>query len=201
MIDAQPQDTSVREGESVTLSVAADAAQSVRDHEVVSSGAAASHELTYQWYRVGENGQSTPVEGAHSATLEVQAGDAGEYYCQVTQLYLGTVTTVESNHATVSRVEPEALVFNATALPPATAHAEYKASINPATGGTSPYTYALEQGSKLPDGVTFTVNEKGLMVSGTPDSAGIFAFDIVSLYAGGKAEDCRPGIFGQHVRL
>lgn len=179
VIDAQPQDTFVREGESATLSVAADAAQSVRDHEAISSGAAASHELTYQWYRVGENGQSTPVEGANSATLEVQDGDAGEYYCQVTQLYLGTVTTVESNHATVSRVEPEALVFNATALPAATAHAEYKASINPATGGTGSYTYALAQGSKLPDDVTFTANGEGLMVSGTPDSTGIFAFDIV----------------------
>lgn len=178
VIDAQPQDTSVREGESATLSVAADASQSVRDHEAVSSGAAARHELTYQWYRVGENGQSTPVEGAHSATLEVQDGDAGEYYCQVTQLYLGTTTTVESNHATVSRVEPEALVFNATALPAATAHAEYEASINPATGGTSPYTYALVQDSKLPDGVTFTANEEGLMISGTPDSTGVFAFDI-----------------------
>ena len=178
VIDAQPQDTSVREGESATLSVAADAAQSVRDHEAISSGASAGHELTYQWYRVGENGQSTPVEGANSATLEVQDGDAGEYYCQVTQLYLGTVTTVESNHATVSRVEPEALVFNATALPAATAHAEYNASINPATGGTSPYTYALAQGSKLPDGVTFTASEEGLMVSGTPDSTGVFAFDI-----------------------
>lgn len=179
VIDAQPQDTSVREGGSATLSVAADAAQSVRDHEVVSSGEAASHELTYRWYRVGENGQSTPVEGAHSATLEVQDGDAGEYYCQVTQLYLGTVTSVESNHATVSCVGTEALVFNATALSPATAHTEFEASINPATGGTSPYTYALAQGSTLPDGVTFTVNEKGLMVSGTPDSTGIFAFDIV----------------------
>lgn len=180
VIDAQPQDTSVSEKESATLSVAADAAQSVRDHEVVSSGATASHELTYQWYRVGENGQSTPVEGAHSATLVVQANDAGEYYCQVTQSYLGTVTSVESNHATVSRVETEALVFNgAVLLPPATAHAEYEASINPATGGTSPYTYALAQGSKLPDGVTFTINEKGLMVSGTPDSTGAFAFDIV----------------------
>ena len=168
----------MREGESATLSVAADAAQSVRDHEAISSGASAGHELTYQWYRVGENGQSTPVEGANSATLEVQDGDAGEYYCQVTQLYLGTVTTVESNHATVSRVEPEALVFNATALPAATAHAEYNASINPATGGTSPYTYALAQGSKLPDGVTFTASEEGLMVSGTPDSTGVFAFDI-----------------------
>lgn len=178
VIDAQPQDTSVREGESATLSVAADAAQSVRGHEAVSSGASASHKLTYQWYRVGENGQSALVEGANSATLEVQDGDAGEYYCQVTQLYLGTVTTVESNHATVSRVEPETLVFNATALPAATAHAEYKASINPATGGTSPYTYALAQGSKLPDGVTFAATEEGLMVSGTPDSTGVFAFDI-----------------------
>ena len=178
VIDAQPQDTFVREGESVTLSVAADVAQSVRDHEAVSSGAAASHELTYQWYRVGENGQSTPVEGAYSATLEVQDGDAGEYYCQVTQLYLGTTTTVESNHATVSRVESETLVFNATALPPATAHAEYEASINPATGGTSPYRYALSQGSRLPDGVTFAANEDGLKISGTPSSTGVFAFDI-----------------------
>lgn len=182
VIDVQPQDVSVSEGEKgeiATLSVAADAAQSVRDHEAVSSDEAASHELTYQWYRVGENGQSTPVEGAHSATLEVQDGDAGEYYCQVTQLYLGTVTTAESNHATVSCVGTEALVFNGAVLPPATAHAEYEASINPATGGTNPYTYTLAQGSKLPDGVTFTANEKGLSLSGTPDSTGVFAFDIV----------------------
>ena len=107
VIDAQPQDTSVREGESATLSVAADAAQSVRDHEAMSSGASASHELTYQWYRVGENGQSTLVEGANSATLEVQDGDAGEYYCQVTQLYLGTVTTVESNQCNCHALSPK----------------------------------------------------------------------------------------------
>lgn len=178
VIDAQPQDTSVREGESATLSVAADASQGVRDHEAASSGAAANHELTYQWYRVGEDGQSTPVEGAHLATLEVKASDAGEYYCRVTQSYLGTETTTDSNHATVSRVEPEALVFNTTALPTATAHTEYKTSINPATGGTSPYTYSLAQGSTLPVGVTFTASEKGLSLSGTPDSTGVFAFDI-----------------------
>lgn len=48
------------------LSVAADAAEEVLAHEEVSCGAAASHELGYQWFRVSDGGEDVALEGETS---------------------------------------------------------------------------------------------------------------------------------------
>ena len=179
-INAQPQNASVHEGESATLSISADAAQSVRDHEAASSGAAASHELSYQWFRVEGDKLAEAVEGATKETLTVSYADAGTYYCRVTQSYLGTTTKAYSGNATVSQAKPEVLVFNSAALPVATAHDGYRATIPSATGGTAPYTYALAEGSKLPEGISFAIGGTGdLLLSGTAKAAGVYGFDIV----------------------
>ena len=128
VVKAQPQGASVHEGEAATLSVAADAAEEVLAHEEVSCGAAASHELGYQWFRVSDGGEDVALEGETSASLtfdRAAAADAGSYYCRITQTYLGTATSVETDRAEVSIAKREDLAFNACGLPVATAHSEY----------------------------------------------------------------------------
>ena len=191
VVKAQPQGASVHEGEAVTLSVTADAAEDVLAHEEVSSGAAASHELGYQWFRVPEGGgEGTALEGETSPSLTLtcaSAADAGSYYCRVTQTYLGTVTSVETAWAEVSIAMREDLAFNACGLPAATAHSEYAAAIEPATGGTPPYTYAVASDSALPEGLRLEVAEDGVArITGTPESTGVFSFDIVCSDSAGQ---------------
>ena len=182
VVKAQPQGASVHEGEAATLSVAADAAEEILAHEEVSCGAAASHELGYQWFRVTDGGEDVALEGETSASLtfdRAAAADAGSYYCRITQTYLGTVTSVETDRAEVSIAKQEDLAFNACGLPVATAHSKYVGAIKPATGGTAPYTYAVAPDSALPEGLHLEVAEDGAVrITGTPESAGVFGFDI-----------------------
>lgn len=51
-----------------------------------------------------------------------------------------------------------------------------------ATGGTSPYTFAIDAGSTLPDGLTLTSDGT---ISGTPTTAGDYSFDVVLTDANG----------------
>lgn len=190
VVKAQPQGASVHEGEAATLSVAADAAEEVLAHEEVSCGAAASHELGYQWFRVSDGGEDVALEGETSASLtfdRAAAADAGLYYCRITQTYLGTVTSVETDRAEVSIAKREDLAFNACGLPVATAHSKYVGAIKPATGGTAPYTYAVAPDSALPEGLHLEVAEDGAVrITGTPESAGVFGFDVVCSDSAGQ---------------
>ncbi len=189
VVTAQPQSAEVYKNDPATLSVAADAASNVLAHEDESSGAAASHELAYQWYR-----DDAAIEGATSSSLSIakaSESDAGTYYCRVTQRYLGTETCVDTEPAAISLVQPEKLVFNTSELPLATAWCAYSASIAPATGGVPPYTYTLAEGSALPEG--FAVKGLGgsnepLSVAGEPQKTGVFGFDIVCTDSKGTAK-------------
>ena len=196
VVTAQPQGASVHEGEAVALSVAADAAEDVLAHEEVSCGAAATHELGYQWFRMPEGGgEDVALEGETSPSLKFDraaAEDAGSYYCRITQTYLGTVTSVETDRAEVSIAKREDLAFNACGLPVATAHSEYAGAIKPATGGTAPYTYAVAPGSALPEGLRLEVAEDGaVLITGTPEGAGVFGFDIVCSDSAGQTRIAR----------
>lgn len=190
VVKAQPQGASVHEGEAVTLSVAADAAEDVLAHEEVSCGAAASHELGYQWFRVTDGGDDVALEGETSSSLMLAcaaAADAGSYYCRITQTYLGTVTSVETDRAEVSIAKREDLAFNACGLPVATAHSEYVGAIEPATGGTAPYMYAVAPDSALPEGLRLEVADDGAVrIAGTPESARVFGFGIVCSDSAGQ---------------
>lgn len=190
VVKAQPQGASVHEGEAVTLSVAADAAEDVLAHEEVSCGAAATHELGYQWFRVIDGGDDVALEGETSPSLTLAcatAADAGSYYCRITQTYLGTVTSVETDRAEVSIAKREDLAFNACGLPVATAHSEYAGAIQPATGGTAPYAYVVAPDSALPEGLRLEVAEDGaVQIVGTPESAGVFGFGIVCSDSAGQ---------------
>lgn len=179
---AQPQDASAYEGDPVELSVAAEAGRNVRVHTAVSSGSAADVKLSYQWYRVSADG-NVKLEGETGETLSIAQLDSdseGEYFCRITQSYLGTVTKTDTEHAAVAIVPREALVFNGRVLPAATAHDEYHVDIAGATGGKAPYAYNLDE-VEVPEGMQLTLADDGsgaLVLSGAPSATGVCHFKI-----------------------
>ena len=179
---AQPQDASAYEGDPVELSVAAEAGRNVRVHAAVSSGSAADVKMSYQWYRVSADG-NVKLKGETGETLSIAQLDSdseGEYFCRITQSYLGTLTKTDTEHATVSIVPREALVFNGRVLPAATAHDEYRVVIAGARGGKAPYAYNLDE-VEVPEGMQLTQADDGtgaLVLSGVPSATGVCRFKI-----------------------
>lgn len=181
---AQPQNVDAYEGDPVALSVAAEAGRNVRVHAAVSSGSAADVKLSYQWYRMpADGGKAAALKGETGETLSIAQLDSdseGEYFCRITQSYLGTVTKTDTEHATMAIVPLEALVFNGRVLPAATAHDEYRVEIAGATGGKAPYTYNLDE-VEVPEGMQLTQADDGsgaLVLSGVPSVTGVCRFKI-----------------------
>jgi hypothetical protein len=73
-------------------------------------------------------------------------------------------------------VNPPTLVLPPTTLPGGTTGVAYTASLTPATGGTSPYTYAVTAGA-LPGGIA--MSNAGAF-TGTPTAAGSFNFTVTA---------------------
>ena len=69
------------------------------------------------------------------------------------------------------------ITLPATTLANGTMGAAYSAALNPASGGTSPYTYAVTAGA-LPPGITLSASTGTL--SGTPTAAGNFNFAVTA---------------------
>jgi Putative Ig domain/Bacterial Ig-like domain (group 2) len=69
-------------------------------------------------------------------------------------------------------INPSPLVITTTTLPEGTNGVAYSQSLS-ATGGTTPYNWAIIQGS-LPTGLTLTGNT----ISGTPSANGLFSFTV-----------------------
>ena len=184
---AQPQDASAHESDAVVLSVAAEAGKGVLEHASSTTGSAADVELSYQWFHM-VSGEAVALEGETGETLLIEGLDddcAGEYFCRVTQHYLGTETQVESDRAVVSVVPRDDLVFNGGLLPVARAHSTYRVTIAGAAGGEAPYEYTWDD-AKLPDGFKLIRTAGGLTLSGTPSKAGVSSFDITCKDAQGK---------------
>ncbi len=184
---AQPQNVSAHEGDTVALSVAGEAGKNVADHAASSTGCAAEVELSYQWFRM-VNGKAVALEGETGETLSLADLDdeqAGEYFCRITQRYLGTEKQTDSDCASVSVVAWDTLVFNGDLLPAASAHSTYLATIVGAAGGKAPYEYAWDE-TKLPDGLKLSRASGGLTLSGTPSKTGVSAFDIMCTDARGE---------------
>ncbi len=184
---AQPQDASAHEGDAVVLSVAAEAGKGVADHASSSTGSAADVELSYQWFHMVD-GEAVALEGETGETLLIENLDddcAGEYFCRITQRYLGTEAQVDSDRAVVSVVPRDALVFNGGLLPIARAHGAYRATISGAAGGEAPYGYTWDD-AKLPDGLKLSRTSGGLTLSGTPSKAGVSTFDVTCKDAQGE---------------
>ena len=161
------------------LSVAAEAGEGVLDHASLSTGSAAYVELSYQWFHM-VGGEAVALEGETGETLLIENLDddcAGEYFCRITQRYLGTETRADSDRAVVSVVPRDALVFNGGLLPAARAHSAYRVTIAGAAGGESPYEYTWDD-AKLPDGLKLSRTSGGLTLSGAPSKAGVSTFDV-----------------------
>ena len=199
---AQPQDASAHEGDAVVLSVAAEAGEGVLDHASLSTGSAAYVELSYQWFHM-VGGEAVALEGETGETLLIENLDddcAGEYFCRITQRYLGTETQTDSDRAVVSVVPRDALVFNGGLLPAARAHSAYRVTIAGAAGGESPYEYAWDE-TKLPDGLKLTRTSGGLTLSGVPSKTGVSAFDITCTDARGETATAHFALVVQAKRV
>ena len=199
---AQPQDVSAHEGDSAVLSVAAEAGENVANHAASSTGSAADIELSYQWFRM-VNGKAVALEGETGETLSLSDLDderAGEYFCRFTQRYLGTEKQTDSDHAAVSVVPWDTLVFNGDVLPAASAHDTYRATIAGAAGGKAPYEYAWDE-TKLPDGLKLTRTSGGLTLSGVPSKTGVSAFDITCTDARGETATAHFALVVQAKRV
>ena len=94
-----------------------------------------------------------------------------------------TAGAIASAGATIT-VDPAPLVITTQSLPSGMINVDYPQQILGATGGTSPYTWALSTGS-LPGGVTLST---GGVVGGVPTATGSFSPGItVTDHAGFKA--------------
>jgi hypothetical protein len=73
-------------------------------------------------------------------------------------------------------VNPPTLVLPPTTLPGGTTGVVYTATLNPATGGTAPYAYAVTAGA-LPAGIAMSATGA---FTGTPTAAGSFTFTVTA---------------------
>ncbi|MBW8811172.1 MAG: putative Ig domain-containing protein, partial [Lysobacter sp.] len=73
-------------------------------------------------------------------------------------------------------IAPPTVALPATTLANGTVAVAYSATLNPASGGTAPYTYAITAGA-LPAGIT--LSSAGAL-SGTPTGAGTFNFAVTA---------------------
>jgi uncharacterized protein YhjY with autotransporter beta-barrel domain len=88
----------------------------------------------------------------------------------------GTPGPFNGTRAYALTVAPPTITLPATTLGNGTVGAAYSAALNPATGGTSPYTYAVTGGA-LPAGVT--LSSAGAF-SGTPSAPGTYNFAVTA---------------------
>ena len=103
----------------------------------------------------------TPTAGGTS-TFTVQATDSGAP---------ARTATSSSLSVTVADV----LTITTSGLPGGAVGTAYSQSVN-ATGGTTPYTWSLANGTSLPPGLDLSAS--GGVVSGTPTASGTFNFTV-----------------------
>jgi len=125
---------------------------------------------------------------ASSGVLAGTPTASGTFNFTVTATDTGVPTS--GSRAYALTVAAPTLALPATALPGATSGRAYSATINPASGGVAPYTYAVSAGA-LPAGISLD-GATGTL-SGTPTAVGDFAFTVT-------ATDSTTGTAGQDSR-
>ena len=127
---------------------------------------------TYNFYKKAAN-VTTQVAAANNGTYTEAGLAAGTYTYYISAQKAGCAGESDRDSVTVT-VKP-LLVFATTELSNSSVGKAYTKQINPATGGTPGYTYALAAGSTLPAGLT--ISPSGV-ISGTPSTAGTVNFDL-----------------------
>ncbi|WP_164931844.1 putative Ig domain-containing protein [Dyella sp. M7H15-1] len=115
-------------------------------------------------------GLSLSSSGVFSGTPT--AGGSYTFTVRVTDAASSTATKTYSN-VTISA---PTIMVSPSSLPSATQNSSYSQTVN-ASGGTSPYTYAVTSGS-LPSGVTLNASSGAL--GGTPTVYGNFSFTVTA---------------------
>ncbi|MFK3648920.1 putative Ig domain-containing protein [Lysobacter enzymogenes] len=105
------------------------------------------------------------------------AGGTFNFTVTATGSSTGTGAPHTGSRAYALLIAPPTVVMPATSLANATQGVAYSATLNPASGGTAPYTYAVTAGA-LPPGIT--LNAATGVLSGTPSASGTFNFAVTA---------------------
>ncbi len=105
------------------------------------------------------------------------AGGTFNFTVTATGTSTGTGAPHTGSRAYALVIAPPTVNLPATTLANATQGVAYSATLNPANGGTAPYTYAITAGA-LPAGVT--LNAATGTLSGTPTASGTFNFAVIA---------------------
>ncbi|CAM4355540.1 putative Ig domain-containing protein [Stenotrophomonas lactitubi] len=117
------------------------------------------------------NGSSGVISGTPSA------GGTFNFTVTATSSSTGAGAPHTGSRAYSTTFLPATVLLPATTLANGTEGVAYSAALNPASGGTSSYTYAITAGS-LPAGIALNASTGAL--SGTPTSAGISNFAVTA---------------------
>ena len=117
------------------------------------------------------NGSSGVISGTPSA------GGTFNFTVTATSSSTGTGVPHTGSRAYSTTFLPATVLLPATTLANGTQNAAYSATLNPASGGTLPYSYAVTAGA-LPAGITLNTATGAL--TGTPTASGISNFAVTA---------------------
>ena len=116
------------------------------------------------------------LSGAGVLSGTPTAGGTFNFTVTATGSSTGTGAPHTGSRAYALVIAPPTVALPATTLANATQSQPYSATLNPASGGTAPYTYAISAGA-LPPGITLSAAGA---LSGTPTAAGTFNFAVIA---------------------
>ncbi|WP_181393062.1 putative Ig domain-containing protein, partial [Stenotrophomonas sp. HMWF023] len=117
------------------------------------------------------NGSNGVISGTPTA------GGTFNFTVTATSSSTGTGVPHTGSRAYSTTFLPATVLLPATTLANGTQNAAYSATLNPASGGTSPYSYAVTAGA-LPAGITLNTATGAL--TGTPTASGTFNFAVTA---------------------